>query len=83
MRMFMTNLMKQQWGEQVEDPIRSEPLPVIDMVDDASEHSKFSYLTGDCALSNVQVVMAPELSTIVPQTKAPACKEAVVTPKKH
>ena len=59
MREFMTNLMKQQRGEQVEEPVRSEPLPVIYMVDDPLVHSGFSYLTGDSevhstvALSNV------------------------------
>ena len=57
------------------------------MVDDASVHSEFSYHTGDSeghstvALSNVQIAMAPESSIIVPQPKAPARKEAVVTPK--
>ena len=47
MRMFMTNLMKQQQGEHVEESVRSEPLPIIDMVDDALVNSEFSYLTGD------------------------------------
>ena len=79
--------MKQHRGKQVEAPARPEPLPVVDMVDDTSVHSEFSYLTGDSegnstvALSNVQVAMAPETSTVVPQPKAPGCKEAVVTLK--
>jgi len=73
MRKFMTDMMKRQRGELVEETVRSEPLPVIDMVDDASVTSEFSYLTGDSeghstvALSNVQVVMAPDSSTNVPQ----------------
>ena len=64
MRVFMTNLMKQQRGELVEEPVGSKPLPVIDMVDDASVHSEFFYLSGDSeghstvAFSNVQVAMA-------------------------
>jgi hypothetical protein len=72
MRTFMANLMRQQRGELVEEPVRPEPLPVIDMVDDASVTSEFSYLTGDSeghstvALSNVQVAMAPQLPTNVP-----------------
>ena len=62
--MFMTNMMKQQRGELVEETVRPQPLPVIDMVDEAFATSEFSYLTGDSeghstvALSNVQVVMA-------------------------
>jgi len=57
------------------------------MVDDASVHSEFSYHTGDSeghltvALSNVQGDTAPEPSNTVPQAKAPARKEVVVTPK--
>ena len=83
MRTFMTNLMRQQQGELVEEPVRSEPSPVIDMVDDASVTSEFSYLTGDSeghstfALSNVQVAMAPTL-TLHPT--APV-RKVVVTPK--
>ena len=80
--------MKQHRGKQVEAPARPEPLPVVDMVDDTSVHSEFSYLTGDSegnstvALSNVQVAiyMASEPATVVPQPKAPARKEVVVTP---
>ena len=62
MRMFMTNMMKQQRGELVRETVRSDPLPVIDMVDNAFVISEFSYLTGDSeghstvALSNVQVL---------------------------
>ena len=48
MHLFMTNMMKQQQGEMVEETVRSEPLPVIDMVDDASVTSECSYLTRDC-----------------------------------
>ena len=72
MRVFMTNLMKQQRGEQVEVPARPESLPLVDMVDDASVDSEFSYLTGDSegqsivALSNVQLATASEPSTVVP-----------------
>ena len=57
------------------------------MVDNASVHSEFSYLTGylegqsTVALSNVQLIMTPEPSATVPQPKASARKEAVVTPK--
>ena len=87
MRVFMTNLMKQQRGEQVEVPARPESLPLVDMVDDASVDSEFSYLTGDSegqsivALSNVQLATASEPSTVVPQPKAPVRKEVVVPPK--
>jgi hypothetical protein len=47
------------------------------MVDDASVDSEFSYLTGDSegqstvALSNVQLAVMSEPSTVVPQPKAP------------
>ena len=47
MRQFMTNMMKQQRGELVEETVRSEQLPVIGMVHDASVTSEFTYLTGD------------------------------------
>ena len=66
MRKFMTDMMKRQRGELVEETVRSEPLHVIDMVDDASVTSEFSHLTGDSeghstvGLSYVQVVMAPD-----------------------
>ena len=87
MRLFMTNLMRQQRGEQVEVPTQPASLPIIDMVDDVSVDSELSYLTGESegpstvALSNVQLVMAPEPSTVVPQAKASARKEVVVPPK--
>ena len=67
--------------------MRTEPLPVIDMVDDASVTSEFSYLTGDSeghsivALSNVQVVMASESPTNVPQPTTRARTDVVVPPK--
>jgi len=59
--------------------VRSEPQPVID----ASVHSEFR---GTCdskkiALSNVQVDIAPQPPTNVPNPTALARKEAVVTPK--
>ena len=48
-------------------------MPVIDIVDDASESSEFSYLASDDSegqstvpLSNVQVAMEPVSSTVVP-----------------
>ena len=88
MKLFMTNLMKQQRGEQVDAPAPPQPQPVIDMVDDASESSEFSYLTGDDSegqstvpLSNVQVAMAPDSSTVVPLPTAPSRPEMIVTPK--
>ena len=86
MKLFMTNLMKQQRGEQVDAPAPPQPQPVIDMVDDASESSEFSYLTGDDSegqstvpLSNVQVPMAPDSSTLGPLPTAR--QEMLVTPK--
>ena len=67
---------------------RPESLPVIDVVDDASASSEFSYLTGDdsdgqstVSLSNVHVAMAPESSTVVPLPRAPVRQETIVTPK--
>ena len=58
------------------------------MVDDASESSEFSYLTGDDSegqstvpLSNVQVAVEPVSSTVVPLAKAPAPQEMQGTPK--
>ena len=72
----------------MEAPARPESLTVIDMVDDASVPSEFSYLTGDdsegqstVALSNGQLAMAPESSTVVPLPRAPERQETVVTPK--
>ena len=41
MKLFMTNLMKQQRGKQVDAPAPPQSMPVIDMVDDASESSEF------------------------------------------
>ena len=87
MRKFMTDMMKRQRGELVEETVRSEPLPVIDMVDDASVTSEFSYLTGDSeghstvGLSNVQVVMAPDSSTNGPTPTTLARKDVAVPPK--
>jgi len=80
-RVFMINLMKQQQEKQVEAPA------VIDMFDDASVISEYSCLTGDSegqstvALSNVQLAVAAEPSTVVPQSKAPARKDVIVPPK--
>ena len=84
MRLFITNMMKQQWGGLT---VRSEPWPVIDMVDDPSVTSEFFYLTGDSeghsnvALSNVQVVMVPQNPTNVPQLTVLARKDVVVPSK--
>jgi len=88
MKLFMTNLMKQQRGEQVDAPAPPQPMPIIDMVDEASESSDFSYLTGDesegqstVPLSNVQGTVAPVSSTVVPLPKAPTRQETSRTPK--
>jgi hypothetical protein len=88
MKLFMSNLMKQQRGEQVEAPAQPQPVPVIDMVDDSSESSEFSYLSGDDSegqstvpLSNVQVAMEPVSSTVVPLPTAPARQEMLGSPK--
>ena len=67
--------------------MRSEPAPVIDMADDVSVHSEFSYLTGDSEghstvdLSNVQMAMAPQLPTNVPHPTALPLQEVVVKRK--
>ena len=67
--------------------MRSEPLPVIGMVEDASVTSKFSYLTGDSeshstvALSDIKVVMASQIPTNVPPPTALSRKDVAVPPK--
>ena len=75
MRTFMTNLMRQQRGELVEEPVRSEPFPVtVYSIEDSEGHSNVT-------LSNVQVTMAPQVPTNVSHPTALSRKEVVVRPK--